>query len=57
MSRDALSSRRFVELVDRLNGSFSTLLRYLELRIELLEIELSEKRMNRQQKDDKVTYT
>ena len=57
MSRDALSSRRYVELVDRLNGSFSTLLRYLELRIELLEIELSEKRMNRQQKDDKVTYT
>ena len=52
-----LNSVRYIELVDRLNGSFGLIREYLELRIKLMRMELSEKRMNQQQEDDKVTYT
>lgn len=37
-----LSSRRYVELVDRINMNWKTIMRYLELRIKQLEKELGE---------------
>lgn len=35
-----LSSRRYTELVDRLNSSWGILMKYLKLRIEIMEREL-----------------
>lgn len=52
-----LSTVRYVELVDRLNGSFGLIKKYLELRIKLMQMELDQKKMNKQQEDDRVTYT
>lgn len=37
-----LSSRRYTELVDRINGSWSTIMLYLRLRIEVMKKELGE---------------
>lgn len=37
-----LSSRRYTELVDRINGSWRTIMEYLELRIKLMKKELGE---------------
>lgn len=37
-----LSSRRYAELADRINGSFGLFTKYLELRIKLMEKELGE---------------
>ena len=37
-----LSSRRYTELVDRINGSFSLFTKYLKLKIKLMEKEIAE---------------
>lgn len=35
-----LSTRRYTELVDRINGSWMTIMKYLNLRIKQMEKEL-----------------
>ena len=37
-----LSSRRYTELVDRINGSFSLFTKYLSLKIKLMKKEIEE---------------
>lgn len=39
-----LSSRRYTELVDRINGSFGLFREYLELRIKMMKIEMAKER-------------
>ena len=37
-----MSSRRYTELVDRINASFGTIMKYVRLRIILMEKELED---------------
>ena len=38
-----LSTRRYTELVDRINGSFGLIIKYLELKIKVMEQDLEDR--------------